>query len=106
MAKDDYTRASAGRDKKKALVVSGNTVFREKPPTNPGTAERFTNFAFDHTEQLPIKPSTWARYGKSPDTTMNASGRSALPTVVEIGGSPDMRGKPFAKSTRVKKPYY
>ncbi len=112
MAKDDYTGAVGERNKKVTRQVSGISVQREKPPTNPGVAERFTNFVFDHSLQLPVVP--WSLVGRSGGIgaprvygkTTNKNGRAALPDSAFVGGSPDERGKPFAKPTKPKKTYY
>jgi hypothetical protein len=97
---------------KRTMVVSGNSVFREKDPVNPGMMQKFTNFVFDHQSQLSIKPAFTLNKGlvrglSEPDTTMNRNGRSAsLMGNVQVGGSPDARGVPRPKSTPLKKERY
>jgi len=83
---------------KETLRLSGSTVFRCREPTNPHTADKFTNMIWDYSRQNAVVPSkgfSQLRADQSSRTT-NRTG-SPMSLNVMVGGSPDTAGRTDAK---------
>lgn len=105
------------KSSKRSMVVSGNSVMRERDPPNPGLQAKLPGMVWDHSSQMAIVPKNFLGHGlarknadpnalASASTTMNSNGRSATPLDVEVGGSEDPKGTPRPTDSKLKRERY
>ena len=93
---------------KNTLRVGGNVVERYRQPTNPGCADRMTQYIFDYKNFQKLTPDnrskTLVEAGTGPRGSKNVQRQSINPSTngsasmgairgVSLGGSPDEPGK-------------